>query len=91
MKELLNVVIIIISLILITIFVEFYNLNVARKNLRPGKRYYYRTSIPYTPKATIIEKENYTVRYIIDENLEKVYTEKISEFLNHWIPENNKK
>ena len=91
MKELLNVVIIIISLILITIFVEFYSLRVERKNLRPGKRYYYRTSIPYTPKATIIEKENHTVRYIIDENLEKVYTEKISEFLNHWIPENNKK
>lgn len=91
MKELLIITIIIISLILITIFVEFHNLHVERKNLRPGKRYYYRTSIPYTPKATIIEKENYTIRYIIDENLEKVYTEKISEFLNHWIPENNKK
>ena len=41
--------------------------------------------VRYTPKATIIKKEDQEVRYIIDGNIEKIYTEKVDDFLNHWI------
>jgi hypothetical protein len=80
-------IIFIIGTLLIVLILLFSNLYLFHKdsiNLKPGSRYYYRTNIPYTPKATIIKKDGQEVRYFIDENIEKIYTEKTSDFLNHW-------